>query len=203
MACVLASHVGSGPRLLNFDLHLAIQFAQLSGFLPIVTIASARHTEWLLSLGATHVLDRSLAPEDLKQRILEITGGPLPVVYDAVSLADTLALGYAVTADDGDLVTVQQGEIAGANQPPKKRVRVAHGFLQDAENREFVQPFLSVLPDLLEEGTIKVRLGHHRVSLGDLEIHNPRSPIVWKFSLVVSAGLLTVSSGLRGTESAA
>lgn len=157
--------------------------------MPIVTVASAHHTEWLLSLGATHVLDCSLDPEDLKHQVLEITDGPLPIVYDAVSLADTLALGYAVTADDGELVVVQQGEISGANQSPKKRVRYAHGFLQGAENRGCVQPFLFVLLNLLEEGTIKVRFRHLCVSCCDLKIHVPCSPIVWKFSLMILAGL--------------
>ena len=51
-----------------------IQFAKLSGFSPIITTASPRHTARLQALGATHVVDRALAlpqrqllePQDLQ-----------------------------------------------------------------------------------------------------------------------------------------
>ncbi|HEV7737525.1 MAG TPA: hypothetical protein VGO47_09170, partial [Chlamydiales bacterium] len=44
----------------SYAIHVssAIQLAKLSGFSPIATTASTHHTDYLKSLGATHVIDR-------------------------------------------------------------------------------------------------------------------------------------------------
>ncbi|CAA7269957.1 unnamed protein product [Cyclocybe aegerita] len=84
---------------------LTIQVARLSGFSPIVTTASLKHTEYLKSLGATHVLDRHLSSDALKAEVAQATiGKPVEIVYDAVSLEETQKLGLELVAPGGQLV---------------------------------------------------------------------------------------------------
>ena len=47
-----------------------IQLAKLSGFSPIITTASLKNTDFLKSLGATHVIDRNA---DLPSSVKAIT----------------------------------------------------------------------------------------------------------------------------------
>ncbi|TFK79043.1 GroES-like protein [Polyporus arcularius HHB13444] len=68
----------------------AIQLAKLSGHSPIITTASSHNAALLKSLGATHVIDRSRAPEDVLREIQKVTGGtPIEYVYDPIATADT------------------------------------------------------------------------------------------------------------------
>ncbi|EMD31448.1 hypothetical protein CERSUDRAFT_127335 [Gelatoporia subvermispora B] len=63
----------------------AIQLAKLSRFSPIIVTASPNHTSYLRSLGATHVLDRALAPNALLSQIAQITAGtPIEIAFDTV-----------------------------------------------------------------------------------------------------------------------
>src|SRR4051812_26511506 len=86
---------------------VAIQLAHLSGFFPIITTASEKHTEFLTSLGASHVLSRSLSTSDLQISINSITSGkPIRTLYDAISTEDTQNLGATLLAPGGTLVIV-------------------------------------------------------------------------------------------------
>ena len=86
-------------------MHTAIQVAKLSKFSPIITTASPHNEALLKSLGATHVLDRSLPASTLAAEVAQLAGGkPIELVYDAVSLPDTQTLGYEVLAPGGVLV---------------------------------------------------------------------------------------------------
>ena len=53
-----------------------IQFAKLSGFSPIITTASKHNETYLKSLGATHVIDRSIPLSELPQAVKAITDKP-------------------------------------------------------------------------------------------------------------------------------
>ncbi|KAI0819843.1 GroES-like protein [Trametes gibbosa] len=132
-----------------------IQFARLSGFTPIITTASLHNSEMLRSLGATHILDRKLPAETLSKNAREIAGGYLEVVYDAISLPETLEVAYSATAPDGDLVVVLQNPIPGMEENSKKRVHVAHGWFSSPVNHAISQSLLAKLPELLEKGEIK------------------------------------------------
>ncbi|KAH9917884.1 GroES-like protein [Epithele typhae] len=85
----------------------AIQAAKLAGHSPIITTASPRNTSLLTSLGATHVLDRSLSVDALVAAIKGALGGkPLLFAYDAITYADTQAVAVRALAPEGKLVIV-------------------------------------------------------------------------------------------------
>ncbi|KAL1297974.1 hypothetical protein AAFC00_006482 [Neodothiora populina] len=84
----------------------AIQFARLSGFERIITNSSAAHEEYLKSLGATTVLDRSKAtPKDFK----DAAGGcEVTYVQDTISSTDTQTLAVEILRqfNRGNVITV-------------------------------------------------------------------------------------------------
>lgn len=143
----------------------ALQFARLSGFSPIITSASLHNTELLKSLGATHVLDRKLSPEALSKEARAIAGGYFDVVYDAISLPDTLEAAYDATAPAGDLVVVLQTPIPGAEKNSAKRVHMAHGVFNTEINHAVGKSLREKLPELLESGAIKVSGTHDAESV--------------------------------------
>ncbi|KAI0369018.1 GroES-like protein [Pilatotrama ljubarskyi] len=133
----------------------AIQLARLSRFSPIITTASKQNTELLKSLGATHILDRKLPGEILSKQAMEIAGGYFDVVFDAISVSETLAAGYSVTAPTGDLVVVLPGPVPGADERSQKKIHMAYGYLKDPVNEAASRSLLAKLPQLLERGDIK------------------------------------------------
>ncbi|KAJ7709573.1 GroES-like protein [Mycena rosella] len=87
----------------------AIQLAVLSG-LEVITTSSPSHFDYLKSLGATAVIDRS-AP-DVAAQILAAAGGPVKYVVDSISLPPTQLLGVEILQPQGKLVLVLR------TQPP-------------------------------------------------------------------------------------
>ncbi|RPD59725.1 GroES-like protein [Lentinus tigrinus ALCF2SS1-6] len=83
----------------------AIQMAKLQGFSPIIATSSLKHADWLKSLGATHVLDRSMTSTAILAELPKLTGGkPIVFAYDAISEADTQNLAYDALAAGGSMV---------------------------------------------------------------------------------------------------
>ncbi|KAJ3516566.1 hypothetical protein NLJ89_g1032 [Agrocybe chaxingu] len=68
------------------DRNAAIQLAKLSGFSPAIITTSLKHTDFLKSLGATHVVDRNLPTSELAGEIAKATSTPLKTVFDSISL---------------------------------------------------------------------------------------------------------------------
>ncbi|KAI0717132.1 GroES-like protein [Earliella scabrosa] len=135
-----------------------IQFARLSGFSPIVTTASLHNTDFLKSLGATHVLDRKLPADTLKAEATKIAGGLFECVYDAVSLPETLPVAYALTAPKGDLVVVaptDEDALTAGDKESAKRIHMAHGLFASAVNHAVGGTLLAAVPELLESGDLK------------------------------------------------
>ena len=103
----------------------------MQGFSPIITTASPKHTAFLQSLGATHVLDRSLSPAELATAVSSATGGaPVDVVYDSISSPDTQAVGYAALAPGGTLLTTGPPAVPAALPPTRESTpwAYAHPF---------------------------------------------------------------------------
>ena len=84
-----------------------IQLAKLSKFSPIITTASLKHTDFLKSLGATHVFDRNLGSAELSAEISKVTNKPIRYVFDAISLPSTQQISIDVLASGGKLALVQ------------------------------------------------------------------------------------------------
>nr|VWO96014.1 Conserved virulence factor C [Ganoderma boninense] len=131
-----------------------IQLVRLSGFSPIVATASLHNAEYLKSLGATHVVDRNLPAEQLQAEVAKLGGGLIDLVYDAVSLPETLPVGNALTAPQGDLVVVSPAGLPQGGESSKK-VHLAQGLLILPTNHVVGASLLAHLPKLLEDGDIK------------------------------------------------
>ena len=134
---------------------LAIQFAKLSGFSPIITTASLRNTDLLKSLGATHVVDRNTPPSSFASEIATITTKSISLVYDTVGTAETQQLGYDTLGEGGHIVVVLPPSIKETPGSTKKVVRVL-GNVQVPANRPIGRLLAQHLPALLEAGDIVV-----------------------------------------------
>lgn len=131
----------------------ALQLARLSGFSPIIVTASLHHTDYLKSLGATHVVDRHLPFEALRSNLAAITSKPFEVIFDAVSLPDTQSVAYDLLAPGGCLVLVLFPAITLI---ANKRIAKVFGQVNfPPENLEVGVSLYKVLPELLAEGAIQ------------------------------------------------
>ncbi|KAH9841700.1 chaperonin 10-like protein [Rhodofomes roseus] len=133
----------------------AIQLAKLSGFGPIITTASLRHTEWLQKLGATHVLDRNLPLDGLAEELKGITVEPFKVIYDAVASPETQNFAYGILAPGGALAVVMPVAVKEELKVPDKKAywMIANFFMP--QHKKLGVSLYSKLPALLKEGAIK------------------------------------------------
>ncbi|OCH90884.1 NAD(P)-binding protein, partial [Obba rivulosa] len=132
-----------------------LQIAKLGGFSPIITTASPRNADLLKALGATHVLDRNLSSEALRQDVIEITSQPVEIIYDAISIPSTQNAAYDILAPGGYLVLLLGEAIDAAkkaSQPAKNVIvhigGVGPGF-KEGDN------IWTTLTGLLEEGVVR------------------------------------------------
>ncbi len=87
----------------------------------------------------------------------KLAGDLFDYVYDAVSLSDTLELGYALTAPKGDFVVVLSlSEMKAAHPDTDKRIHMPNGLYGSPVNSEIGASLLAALPELLVSGDIKV-----------------------------------------------
>lgn len=149
----LAYHLLKGATS-NID-YSAIQLAKLSGFSPIVTTASLKHADYLKSLGATHVIDRSVPASVLASEISSITqNGPIKYAVDSISEPHTQQNGHDLLAPGGQLAVF--GPVA-AKTTEEKDVFLVYGSLRHPPNIELLETFYhDNLEQLLKEGAIKV-----------------------------------------------
>ncbi|RPD53644.1 GroES-like protein [Lentinus tigrinus ALCF2SS1-7] len=137
----------------------AIQFAKLSGFNPIITVASAHSAPLLKLYGATHVVDRKLSREDTIAEVRSIlAGGLVDLVYDAISEDSTLALAAAAVREGGQAVFVapgQEGNLKKIFEARGVEWVIARGMLSSERNKGALAGLWRKLPDLLEEGALK------------------------------------------------
>ncbi|TFK47715.1 GroES-like protein [Heliocybe sulcata] len=130
-----------------------IQLAKLSGFSPIIATASAKHTSFLNSLGADHVIDRNKPLSELTE-LVSLTKSPLEVVYDAVSFPETQQTGYDVLAPGGTLVIVHVEQI-NKDSSANKTVTQVFGTVHGSAERATGVSLYSKLTSLVEKGEIK------------------------------------------------
>ncbi|KAF8119333.1 hypothetical protein EV363DRAFT_1386193 [Boletus edulis] len=133
----------------------AIQLATLSGFSPIITTASLHHEDLLLSLGATHVIDRKLPNGALIKRVRELVVAPLGYIFDAVSVKDTQHAGYALLAPGGTLAVVGPPQVGREDDGSGKKVIMVLGSFHLPPNRALGATFAIALTRWLQEGKIK------------------------------------------------
>ena len=126
----------------------------MSGFSPIITTASLKHTEYLKGIGATDVLDRNLPVPDLSQNIAEIAKVPILRVFDAISLPTTQELGLALLGSGGKLAVILPPTVEASEG---KTIVSVSGVLRSADNIEILEDlYRTKASALVESGAIKV-----------------------------------------------
>lgn len=143
-------------HLLITCIYAAIQLARLSGFSPIITTASKHNEPLLKSLGATHIIDRSVPLADLGVAVRAITSKPLKIAYDTVGTAETQNAAYDVIAPGGKLGVVLDQLVDEGKITPDKEIQHIWGSVHVPQHRELGKSLFAKLTDLLEAGDIKV-----------------------------------------------
>ncbi|KAF8650052.1 hypothetical protein AX16_005442 [Volvariella volvacea WC 439] len=130
----------------------AIQMAKASGFSPILTIASPKHTDYLKSLGATHVLDRNLSFSSLGQEIAKVTSPLFKYIVDTVSSPETQKMGMDLLAEGGHMAIVLAPEV---EKVPGKTVSNAVAVRTYPQHRALLEDMYLHLEEWLESGLLK------------------------------------------------
>ncbi|TFK83844.1 GroES-like protein, partial [Polyporus arcularius HHB13444] len=136
----------------------AIQFAKLSGYSPIIATASTHNASLVKLYGATHVVDRKLSEERTIAEVHAIAGGPVDLVYDAVSEDSTLHLAGAAVREGGQVVVVLPGQeelFKKLFDPKHVEWVIARGFQSSERNKGALAGLWKQLPELLKEGVLK------------------------------------------------
>ena len=135
--------------------HSAIQLAKLSGFSPIITTASPDHSDYLETLGATHVIDRKVSGTELASEVNAISkNAPIKYVVDSISSADTQQSGYELLASGGSLVIFVPTALKKTND---KEIIHVLGTAALPVNTQLLQTlYHDHLEKLLKEGAIMV-----------------------------------------------
>ncbi|KAF8992277.1 chaperonin 10-like protein [Cyathus striatus] len=135
---------------------MVIQLAKYSGFSPIITTASLKNESYLKSLGATHVVDRSLPLSSLPSEVAKITSEQITVAFDAAAIPELAQAGYDLLTNGGRLGTaypkLKLKETEGSGKT------IANGVaLPEAppENAELIKAIYGMLTSFLESGAIR------------------------------------------------
>ena len=159
-----------------------IQLAKLSGFSPVITIASIKHATALKGLGADIVLSRDLTADELRQGISKHTSKPITMIYDAVSLDSTLDTAANLLAPNGTLVTIRPDVIRELDQG--KTIIREVSILRLEQNVALLEDlFQNHLSGWVEKGLVQVRIScplcKNYTDLFSAQSH--RSPSKWSF----------------------
>lgn len=138
---------------------LAIQFAANAKIGSIITVASAKSTDTLKALGATHVVERHQSISEIKAQVSAITGleGVL-FVFDAVTSDHTLAVAL--------LSSTERGRVSGLLPPAQidesligeKKAGYDYVFATGSAHMNFEpmgRRFFETLKSKIEEGVYK------------------------------------------------
>jgi len=143
-----------------------IQLAKMSGFSPIIATAALKHTEHLKSLGATHVIDRYLSFDGLKQALARITSAPINVIYDTVSIRETQEAAWKLLGPQGRLVLTLPSVI-DRHPHDRREIVLTNGNPHLEENWETGRQLWLHLGRWLEKG--EIRPNHVEVIPGGLK----------------------------------
>ncbi|KIK41720.1 hypothetical protein CY34DRAFT_12858 [Suillus luteus UH-Slu-Lm8-n1] len=131
-----------------------IQLARLSGFYPIITTASPSNEDLVRDFGATHFFDRNLSGKQLTAAIREVTDSPIGLVYDAISLPETQAIGWELLAKNGTLVLTLPPSVKEDEGKGRKAFQTM-GNPHVPENKELGRNSWAQVEKWLSEGTIQ------------------------------------------------
>ncbi|KAF8597875.1 GroES-like protein [Ceratobasidium sp. AG-I] len=131
----------------------AIQLARIAGFSPIVTTASAQHTEFLKSLGATHVFDHNVSVKTIQ----EVFPTPAALAFDAISVPSTQLLAFKVlttpaAADGAHLALVLPLDPTVAEENADNKVSVHNVWGSSHMFKDLGVPLFEALGKWIKEG---------------------------------------------------
>ena len=78
------------------------------------------------------MLDRALSASDLRAEVAKIAGGPVALVFDGVSTAETQAAGFALLAPGGKLLVLLPDAVKADKDAPETEGRTVvqvHGVV--------------------------------------------------------------------------
>ncbi len=132
----------------------AIQLLKFLGYSTIITYASARHADFLKSLGATHVIYRAEVPSANLPAAVKKISNSIKIVYDAIGDADSTTASVESVAEGGQVASVLPDVKVEAEG---KRVFGIYGNSHVPQNREFGKTLWKHLPKMVGDGVIVVR----------------------------------------------
>ncbi|KAH8123736.1 NADPH2:quinone reductase [Trichoderma asperellum] len=137
----------------------AIQLAKWAGFGTIIAIAGKTKADYLVELGATHIIDRTLSDDKIESEVRNIVGDNLLHVCTAVLAKDqTLGARLLSNSKKGTLVTVTKGTVDETKLGEKKAGYEVRGFLcrpHAEDKRELATLFWKAFPGLIEKGILR------------------------------------------------
>lgn len=125
----------------------AIQLAKLSGLSPILATSSPANHDFLRSLGATHVFDRSPSSS-------ELSSFGVKYAYDSQSLPATQTLAVEALTPNGRLALVLDPSQDASKAAKEKSVTTFHVFGNVHMKREVGIKLYAALTEWLESGKI-------------------------------------------------
>ncbi|KAM0265172.1 hypothetical protein ACHAQJ_000325 [Trichoderma viride] len=147
--------IGGGSNCGKF----AIQLAKWAGFGTIIAIAGKAKADYLVELGATHVIYRTLSDDTIESEVRNIVADSLLHVCTAVYAKDqTLGIRLLSNSQKGTLVPLTAGEVDEAKLSAKKAGYEVRRFLcrpHEPEKRELSAAFWKSFPSLVEKGILR------------------------------------------------
>ncbi|KAE9396778.1 GroES-like protein [Gymnopus androsaceus JB14] len=136
----------------------AIQLLKYVGYSEIITYASAKHSDYLKSIGATHVIDRTtVALSALPDTIKTVTSSPIKLVYVAfVQAPEIMEVGYSCLAHGGQMPTAHPAPTKPEDaEATGRKIYGVYASTRIEPNIEFGNLMWKNISKLLEDGVIK------------------------------------------------
>ncbi|KAJ3849058.1 GroES-like protein [Lentinula lateritia] len=132
-----------------------IQLFKLLGYSTIIAYASAHHTDYLKSIGATHVIERGEVPVgSLAEAAKKIANAPIEIAYNAVGDKDSRAACIDAIIEGGQVPDVNPEVVENEDSKNGKRVFTIFASPHHPPHREFCRILWKTLPNLVQKGVI-------------------------------------------------
>ncbi|EIM83601.1 GroES-like protein [Stereum hirsutum FP-91666 SS1] len=150
-----------------------IQMAKLSGFGPIITTASAQHTEYCKFAGATHIIDYHTTPySSIPSAVASIlspsptASNPLKFTWDCIGNEETNALCWTMLAPSGTMIVarcapvywpnvVLPAQATGDGRKEGKKAYFSAGNVNLPINKVLGENLYANLEQMLRDGRVK------------------------------------------------
>ncbi|ERF73023.1 hypothetical protein EPUS_07117 [Endocarpon pusillum Z07020] len=135
-----------------------VQASALAGFGTIIAVADARRNgSDLRSYGATHIIDRHAADDDVAAQIRSLVGDELVYAFDAVNVDHTLGVRCLSNTKRGTLACIVPGKVDEASLAGAKKAGFDDKFIQGQSSNQpqLGRKFWDWLPVWMREGRVR------------------------------------------------